>query len=146
MFAFSSFTLWEKTWVRSICRKLQTRIEKDWSKYDVHAIIAVKFQVSINQQFTVQTKQDKYLVLKGNEIVLAWGLLHVSDTIWPKIPVWISEIFVCRHQTVLTSSYSRFGTFLTKIYSTKCFSSQEFRMGKHCAWGLEYWRPRARPT
>ena len=82
--------------------------------------------LSINN---LQTKQDKYLVLKGNEIVLAWARLHVSDTIRPKIPVWISEIFVCRHQAGLISLYSRLGTFLTKIYSTKCFTSQEFRMG-----------------
>ena len=37
--------------------------------------------MSINQGFTEQTKQDKYLVSKSNEIVLARGCLHVSDII-----------------------------------------------------------------
>ena len=32
--------------------------KKDWSKSNVHAIIVVKFHVYINQQFTVQTKED----------------------------------------------------------------------------------------
>lgn len=59
MFAFSYFTLWEETWVRSTCRKLQTRIEKDWSKYNVHAIIAVKFQVSINKYKQINTNKTR---------------------------------------------------------------------------------------
>ena len=48
------------------CRKTylqpSLRFEKDWSKSNVHAIIVFKFDVSINQRFTVQTKQ--YLVSK----------------------------------------------------------------------------------
>ena len=45
----------------------------------MYAIIVVKVHVSINQQ--ILYKKNKYLVSKGNQIILAWGRLHVSDIV-----------------------------------------------------------------